>query len=89
MARITVGGGEEVGVIPTGAINGSNRVFVTPSRFRLGTLRLHYNGVRYHTPDDFAVSEGGGVGAGYDTLTLAVGLAPRPGDTIVVDYTRG
>lgn len=73
----------------TGAINGVNAVFTTPDKFvHDGSLaeRFYYNGVRLKegVGQDYEVSESGGAGTGYDTITMA--LAPKIGDVLTIDY---
>lgn len=79
-----------VGVPPVGAINGSNVTYTTPHKFvhQVGgdTIRVYFNGLRMYPGEDYTLSESGGVGTGYDTITLA--YAPRNGDHLLVDYTR-
>ncbi len=76
------------GVAVVGTINGVNAVFVTPEDFRhdppRATLSLYFNGQRLFVGDDFSVSESGGPGTGYDTITTL--FAPVPGDKLWADY---
>lgn len=78
------------GVGLLGVMNGVNRVFMTPGIFvnQLGgdTLQLYYNGQRLLEVDDYTLSESGGSGPGYDTVTLL--FAPKPGDKLTADYTK-
>lgn len=73
-----------------GAINGVNVTFMVPSPDRFRTepprlgLSLFYNGRRMLVVDDFAVSESGGPGTGYDTITML--FAPKAGDKLWADY---
>lgn len=72
-----------------GATDGVNTVFTTPDYFlHDGTSNemLYLRGVRLKegVGNDYLVSESGGVGAGYDTITFD--RAPRSGDTILIDY---
>lgn len=73
-----------------GVMNGSNHVFTTPGKFvnQLGgdTLQLLYNGQRLLEVDDYTLSESGGSGTGYDTVTLL--FAPKLGDKLTADYTK-
>lgn len=76
------------GVVLSGAINGFNSVFTTPEDFRhdppRAVLSLFFNGQRLFVGDDFTVSESGGPGTGYDTITAL--FAPVPGDRLWADY---
>ena len=76
------------GVQPSGAINGVNTVFSTPESFRHDPpnfdIAIYFNGQRVLRDDDFTVSESGGVGSGYDTITTLFTL--KPGDKIWADY---
>ena len=73
-----------------GAKDGVNLVFGTPSsenfvhNLPFLTLQLYFNGVRQTLLDDYTVSESGGVGTGFDTITMLV--APKPGDHLTADY---
>jgi hypothetical protein len=73
--------------IPGGTVNGANTVFTTSGFFVNGSEAVFYNGVRQRSGVgcDYEISESGGVGTGYDTITFAV--APRSGDNLIVDYT--
>jgi hypothetical protein len=48
------------------------------------TLALFFNGQRLLLADDFLLSESGGPGSGYDTITTL--FAPRVGDKLRGDY---
>jgi hypothetical protein len=78
-----------VGIEPVGAFDGVNVTFFLPESFvhdpPRQTLTLFYNGQRLSHGHDYLVSEGGGPGGGYDTLTTL--FAPRPGDRLQADYT--
>lgn len=73
------------GILPIGDVNGTNKVFKTPSKFIHSvstTIAVYLTGVRQvgtYTP-----SESGGAGTGFDTVTFA--SAPAPADSVVVDY---
>jgi hypothetical protein len=82
----TGGTGEVVSAILLGTIDGVNLSFTTPQKFVGGTLRQHFNGVRVYEPDDYAASESGGAGTGYDTVTFVAGLIPKIGDRLLADY---
>lgn len=69
-----------------GTKNGVNTVFTTPDLFLPETLRVYWAGVRQieAAASDFTVSESGGAGTGYDTVTMAV--APLADDNLLADY---
>lgn len=77
---------------PTGLINGVNTVYTTAADFVSGSETVYFNGLRQTegVGCDYVRSESGGVGTGFDTITLAV--APRsrsggkPDDKIRIDY---
>jgi hypothetical protein len=81
---------ERFGVALTGAIDNANQVFTTPDYFDPGSIRVFYNGQRLFEIDDYAVSESGGIGTGYDTVTLQIAprSGPQPGkfDKVWADY---
>ena len=81
-------GATVTGALLVGVINGVNLVFTSPTSFQGGTLRLHYNGVRVYEPDDYAASESGGPGTGFDTVTFVAGFAPKAGDRLLADYVQ-
>lgn len=72
-----------------GSKNGLNKVFTTPDPYFVQDgeqiIRVVLNGQRFSSPDDFVASESGGVGTGYDTVTL-VAVAPVPTDELTADY---
>lgn len=71
-----------------GPIDGVNFVYHTVAKFTHNlpflTVEVFYNGVRMNLLDDYTISESGGVGTGYDTVSLAV--TPLPGDHLVTNY---
>lgn len=73
-----------------GAKDGVNMVFLTPQKFVrvVGgmTARVYYNGQRLVELDDFSLSESGGLGTGYDTVTMLI--APKSEDKLTADYTK-
>lgn len=75
------------GVELSGDQNGVNQTYTAPEFFTLGTMQVYWNGNRNHkgATHDFTVSESGGVGTGYDTITFT-GVAPLPEDHILADY---
>jgi hypothetical protein len=78
------------GIALIGLINGSNQVFTTPTYFlhEVGgrSIQVYYNGQRLYDPDDYVCSESGGVGTGYDTVTLQGPKPPRHDDRLWADY---
>jgi len=72
-----------------GPKNGVNTIFTTPDKFRPETFRLYVNGLRQQegVGSDFEISESGGLGTGYDTVTLDSRLAPYSEESVVADYT--
>jgi len=76
-------------VLLLGVKNGINTVFSTPEPY-LNTpsivIRVYFNGVRQRsgTGNDFLVSESGGPGTGFDTITMST--MPRAVDQLTADY---
>ncbi len=78
------------GVVLIGTIDGVNMVFTTPDFFlNDGTtsILVYYNGVRLElgAGNDYTLSESGGPGTGFDTVTLPFAPVP-PKDKITADY---
>ncbi len=76
--------------VPSGVKNYSNQVFTTANFFEPASLKVYVNGVRKSNVGgacDYAVSESGGLGTGYDTITFDL-LRPRSDDHVLVDYTK-
>lgn len=71
-----------------GTKDGVNLVFVSPSDFLEETIQLYLNGVRLcrGVGGDYNVSESGGAGTGFDTVTLDASLAPLSGENLFADY---
>ena len=81
----------------SGTLGSGNRVFTTPEKFhhdgaKLATIRLYHNRTRLDqtatsdlTTGDYIVSESGGVGTGYDTITL-LRFTPNPNSVLRADY---
>lgn len=73
-----------------GVKDGANLTFTVPfgDKFahNLPFLSIHvfYNGVRLTLLDDYLISESGGSGTGYDSVTLLV--APVSADKVTADY---
>lgn len=63
-----------------GTLDGVNRVFTTPDKFVEGTIGVIHNGTiqseRVGTSGDYLLSESGGVGTGFDTITFC-SLIPK------------
>lgn len=79
----------KTGVHLTGPIDGLNTVFTAPDLFvHDGTSNemVYLRGLRLRegVGNDYVASESGGVGSGYDTITLA--RPPRVNDVLLVDY---
>ena len=73
-----------------GPIDGVNKIFTVPDIFvDIGNakIRVYLSGQRIlqGVDNDYLISESGGPGTGYDTVTL-LGPAPVPGDKITADY---
>lgn len=68
---------------------GDPKVFTTAISFKHGGVNdeaLHYNGQRLldGAGNDYVASESGGVGMGYDTITLE--FIPRAGSNFLIDF---
>ena len=73
-----------------GPLNGFNTVFTTSTKFvASGPSKesLYYNGVLlFQGPgNDYTVSESGGVGTGFDTITMS--FPPRSNDRLWIDLS--
>jgi len=71
-----------------GTKNSSNTVFTVPEIFLPTSFVLHVNGLRQQrgVGCDYLISESGGPGAGYDTVTLDTRLAPYTEESVTADY---
>lgn len=69
-----------------GLKNQSNNTYTTAADFVAGSEAVYYNGVRLleGVGNDYVRSESGGIGTGYDTITLVV--APHSDDNLLIDY---
>ena len=73
-----------------GTQNGSNVVFTVPGGDKFThnlpflTIQVYRNGQRYKLIEDYTISESGGAGTGYDTVTFEV--PPLPDDNLLADY---
>ena len=67
--------------------NGSNLTFTLPETFDGSTLRVYRNGQRLMAgaSDDLLISESGGPGTGYDTITL-LDRPPASDENLFADY---
>lgn len=74
----------------TGLINGANVTYTTTDFFVHDppddTINVYRNGQLQTQGDDYTVSESGGAGTGFDTVTFAVGCTPKTGEVLRVDY---
>lgn len=74
----------------SGSQDGVNVTFTVPvgdkftHNLPFFSVQVYFNGVRQKLLDDYIVSESGGLGTGFDTVTLCV--PPRTNDTLLVDY---
>lgn len=76
-------------IILIGNINGSNRIFTLPNNdyFIQSSpykIIVYWNGVKQALNDDYFISESGGPGTGYNTVTMTI--PPTSGDIITADY---
>jgi hypothetical protein len=81
--------GMRLDITPAGMVDGVNLVFTTPEKFVQVvplTIRVYRNGQRQALVEDYTVSESGGIGTGYDTITFTSGAKVKPGTAIRVDY---
>ena len=72
-----------------GTKNSLNLIFTTPDKFLPTKIALYFNGVRMKqgAGEDYVVSESGGPGTGYDTITLLdAALAPKSTEQLFADY---
>jgi hypothetical protein len=73
-----------------GSKDGSNLIFHTPGLEKFThnlpylTIAVFVNGMRLTLLDDYVISESGGYGTGYDTVTLY--QAPYTDDHVIADY---
>jgi len=75
-----------------GAVDGQNRVYTTPDKFRPDSISVFLNGHRLEQVDTpstglaaFSISESGGAGSGYDTVTFRT-ISPPPRSILWADY---
>lgn len=86
--------GQRFGIELLGVKNDFNRVFTTPDKFLHQTyygaeprICLMHNGRRLIEFDDFTVSESGGLGTGFDTITV-VSFSPSSRSRLTADYVK-
>lgn len=98
---LDAGGGGGVSIIPflfkqnihlLGTLDGINRVFTTPDKFIQGALygnsfsiMVFHNGQELVPNTDFTVSESGGAGTGYDTITF-ISFTPSTNSVLIATY---
>ena len=71
-----------------GSKNGLNLTYTTPEKFIPGSIQLYRNGsrlMRNGPASDFSVTESGGLGTGYDTITLSA-FPPKSNENLFSDY---
>lgn len=74
-----------------GDVDGVNSTFSIPggekARFE-GSIQPYVwnNGQRQEIGEDVVLSESGGAGTGFDTITFAAECIPRPGDKPRIDF---
>jgi len=75
-----------------GIKNESNRIFTTPEIFINGpfnshdfSIRIRNNGQALVENENYLLSESGGTGTGFDTITF-ISFKPKASDTLVADY---
>jgi hypothetical protein len=74
-----------------GTKNHVNLAFTAPDKFLPTTLSVYFNGQRMRRGigEDYVVSESGGPGTGYDTITLLdAALAPYSTEQLFADYIQ-
>ena len=77
------------GIPLVGVKNGVNNVFTTPENFVQSVnviIRVYWNGRRLKLNDDYTVSESGGIGTGYDTVTFLFPKPPVATSELTADY---
>ena len=67
--------------------NKTNLVYTTPDLFQPDSIRVYRMGVRANrgSSDDYIISESGGLGTGYDTITFN-DRPPEAGTELFADY---
>jgi len=79
------------GIALIGLLDGSNRVFTTPDSFINRAhgdndfkINIRHNGRVLVEDIDYTISESGGIGTGYDTITLK--FTPTERSILIADY---
>jgi len=75
------------GIPLTGMYDGSNISFTTPEPFIQtsgANIKVYLNGQRLRAANDYVVSESGGPGTGFDTVTVAT--PPKSYESLIADY---
>jgi len=59
----------------SGVLNGENRAFLAPEKFKPDTIEVYHNGRKLSrvgtlTQREYITSESGGLGTGFDTITF-------------------
>lgn len=70
---------EIINEVPTGTVNGSNKVFTTTNMFRAGTTRLYLNGARQKPVTHYTESAS-------NQITFVT--APTGGSLLLIDYEK-
>lgn len=79
---------EQVSLV--GLVDGSNVTYTTPECFQQDPpdfqIKVFRNGQQQTLGGDYSVSESGGAGTGYDTVTFELECTPKVGEILLVDY---
>jgi len=92
VARVSTGGGATnlVHEALIGLVNGINKVFTSSAAFLPGKEIVWMDGVSLEEGSDYARSESGGVGTGFDTITFVSApvsrVAPRDDSIVSIHY---
>lgn len=77
-------------VEPVGSVDGVNTIFTTTEFFCQDPpdyqIKVFRNGQMQTLDGDYTVSESGGVGTGFDTVTFEVACTPKGGEILRFDY---
>jgi hypothetical protein len=75
-----------------GTVNSSNKIFTTPDKFMSGdfagnefSIQVIHNSMLLTENEDFTISESGGSGTGYDTITI-ISFTPTTGSFLLANY---
>ena len=83
---VVVAGTQYYGIELIGPKNGTNVTFTTPDKFLPDTIEVYRNGDR-QDDGDYSLSESGGPGTGYNTVTFGPEHPPLSWEKLFVDYT--